>query len=129
MNKDIRLHTDFIHSRKRKKLQQELGCDGLLKGWYKILTFIEGKWYINRVVAKSTMEFDISKTQRCPKDTSYLFCKNTLPYLYDTARVSSGFVPPVAFVAGLSSLIHGPFLFLAKQTCLFRNTHKGNYHV
>lgn len=30
MNKDIRLHTDFIHSRKRKKLQQELGCDGVV---------------------------------------------------------------------------------------------------
>lgn len=54
MNKDIRLHTDFIHIRKRKKLQQELGCDGLLKRYYKVLTFIEGKWYLNRVVAKST---------------------------------------------------------------------------
>lgn len=93
------------------------------------MTSAEKAWYYVDVVAKSMMEFDISKTQRCPKDTSYLFCKNTLPYLYDTARVSSGFVPPVAFVAGLSSLIHGPFLFLTKQIPPFRKTHRGIKHV
>lgn len=94
-----------------------------------MLTLAEKAWYYVDVVAKSMMEFDISKTQRCPKDTRYLFCKNTHPYLYDTARVSSGFVPPVAFVAGLSSLIHGPFLFLTKQIPPFRKTHRGIKHV
>ena len=46
------------------------------------MTSAEKAWYYVDVVAKSMMEFDISKTQRCPKDTSYLFLQKTHFLIY-----------------------------------------------
>jgi len=94
------------------------------------LTFAEKMRYNVCIGAKSLIEFSNSKTQRHIKSCfiiSHFFCEKTPPYRIDTARVSSGFVPPVAFVAGLLNLIHGPFLFLARQTLPLPHTKEKHY--
>jgi len=97
-----------------------------------MLTFAEKMRYIEDVVEYSTMEFSNSQTRRIAKIVPriaafFLYINTSLSIRYGSCF--KWVRPTGSFVAGLLNLIHGPFLFLAKQIPPFCKITKEFYHV